>query len=254
MPMGLPHNTIVDGNSMVYVQDSNWPPTVVFESGLGDGFSTWADVYSKVQAFAGVFAYSRPGYSAGMRRPESGGERTADESAKLLREILAKSDSPAPYILVGHSIGGLYVLEFARDYPELVAGLILVDARLPGFTEKCELAEVGPCLPPASSALMLPPHIAAEIQGIQSSEANAPLSADIGNIPTILIAATKPPPGASSDAQTVWLSVQKEFADSLTDGDLVIAEGSGHYVQKDAPQIVVDEIRHLITSIRSNDI
>ncbi len=251
--MGPQHSTVVEGNSITYVEQSGGAPTVVFESGLGDGYTVWVDVYREVQAFAGVFAYSRPGYSAGFRRVRFGAKRTADESAELLRELLMISDTPAPYILVGHSIGGLYVLEFARDYPELVAGLVLVDARLPGFTQKCEVADVGPCLPPDSVAILSPPHVAAEIRGIRTSEAAAPAATDIGDIPVILIAATKPPLGASFDAQSIWLNVQRNYGVSLSDGHLVIAERSGHYVQRDAPELIVKAIRDLMTKIKPNE-
>lgn len=246
LPMGTPHNSIIDGHSIMYVGEPDSSPTVVFEAGLGDGFSVWSDVYNSVQEFASVFAYSRPGYSAGLSQFSIKNVRTADQSAALLRKILAESSSPAPYILVGHSIGGLYVLEFARDYPELVAGLVLVDARLPGFTEKCEMAGIGICLPPAATVMMSPPHVAAEIRGIRPSERVAPMPVDIGSVPTVLIAATKPPPGGSADTQSIWLEVQKEYSDSLQNGTLLIAEGSGHYIQRDAPLIVIDSIRKLV--------
>ena len=250
--MGPRQDTVVSGNPISYVASVGLAPTVVFESGLGDGFSVWADVYEMVQNFAGVFAYSRPGYSAGFNRQiKLGSERTADESAGLLREILTSSSIPAPYILVGHSIGGMYVLEFARDYPELVAGLVLVDARLPGFTQKCERADVaGLCQPPALLTAISPLHIAAEIRGLQSSEASAPSPKMIGNIPTILIAATQPSLGFSADTQLIWLEFQREYADALLDGHLVIAEGSAHYIQREAPELVVEEIRNLISRLR----
>lgn len=243
--MGQKSSLMVDGNSITYVRNSLLAPTVVFESGLGDGLKVWNEVFNEVQEFTGAFVYSRPGYTPGIRKVGFGSKRTAADSAALLHQILRKSDTPAPYILVGHSIGGLYVLEFARNYPDQVAGLVLVDARLPEFTEKCEAAGVKLCQPPILFTLLSPPHVAAEIRGIQASEANAPEAADIGDIPTILLAATKPPPGGSADTQQIWLEVQRNFATSLSDGQLIIAEGSGHYIQRDVPHFVIQAIRDL---------
>ena len=246
IPMGPRHNTVVDGNTITYVQTNLPAPTVVFEAGLGDGLGAWADVYAATSEFANVFAYSRPGYSPGFQRPAIGRARTADRSAALLRALLRQTGAPPPYVLVGHSIGGLYVLEFARDYPALVAAMVLVDARLPGFTERCESAGLSPCMPPVSALLLAPPHIAAEIRGIRASESNAPGPAEFGNVPAILLAATKPPPGAPPGAQAIWLAVQEDYADGMSNGRFIVAEGSGHYIQRDAPSLVVRAIREAV--------
>ncbi len=246
IPMGLRHSATVEGRSIAYVANGAPGPTVVFESGLGDGLSSWGSVYDLTGEFAGVFAYSRPGYSNGFLPIGSAKARTADDAAVILKKTLEKTGTPPPYILVGHSIGGLYVLEFARDYPELVAGLVLVDARLPAFTRRCLAAGVKPCSPPAIATLMAPPHIRAELNGISESEQAGPEPIDIGSIPTILLAATKPPPGASLEGQAVWLEVQQEFADDLASGRLQIAQDAGHYIHKDAPEMVIAAIRELL--------
>ena len=251
IPMGLRHNALVDGQSVSYVEKRATGPTVIFESGLGDGLSSWGPVYDATSEFAGVFAYSRPGYAGGVWRSRSAKPRTADDAASFLKRTLEETGTPPPYVLVGHSIGGLYVLEFARDYPDLVAGLVLVDARLPEFTARCEAAGVKPCAPPALAAMMAPPHIRAELNGIAESERSGPVPDDIGGIPSILLAATQPPPGASLDGQPVWLQVQREFAESMADGRLEIAQGSGHYIQKDAPELVISAIRELVLQSRA---
>jgi pimeloyl-ACP methyl ester carboxylesterase len=250
IPMGVRHNEIVEGNSISYVEVRKGTPTVIFESGLGDGFGSWSDVYEETSQFASVFAYSRPGYSAGFRKVAIGEKRTAEDAAALLRRILDETNTPGPYVLVGHSIGGLYMLEFARDYPELVAGMVLVDVRLPGFTERCLEAGVSPCLPPKSALLVAPLHVQAEIRGIRTSENNAPQPEDLGHIPAVFLAATEPPPGASREGQPVWLTVQREFAEAMPNGHLVIVEGSGHYIQRDAPEQVVDAIRGLVMDFK----
>ena len=247
------YQTEVDGNAISYVTNFGEGPTVVFESGLGNDLTVWADVYAEAQRFVRVFAYSRPGYSDGHSQIKHGDVRTADQSAALLRKLLDQLNVPTPYILVGHSIGGMYALEFARAYPEVVAGLVLVDARLPGFTKKCELAQVGPCRPEGLVAAVSSAHVSAEIRGISASETSAPLPAELGDMPVTLIAATRPPRGLNRAAQDIWLGVQENYADALENGVLVRAEGTGHFIQREAPELVIEAIRHLVALTKPVD-
>ena len=73
-----------------------------------------------------------------------------------------------------------------------------------------------------------------------------PVDFQIELFAAILPVATKPPSGASLDGQAVWLEVQQEFADSLASGRLQIAKGAGHYIHKDAPEMVIVAIRELL--------
>jgi len=249
MPVASGNKLMVDGNSITFTETGSGTPTVVFESGLGDGQESWASIYDDVSGFAHTFAYSRPGYSAGPRQMEIGGERTAQESARFLKTLLDQKGVPAPYVLVGHSVGGLYILEFARLYPGLVAAIVLVDGRVPGFTEACKEADIGLCAPPAFMAAVSPAHISAEIRGIKPSEKVAPTPAEMGAIPTTLIVATKPPPGGSRKVQPIWIDAQRAWSDELENGRFVIADGSGHYIHKDAPDVVIREIRRTLDQL-----
>lgn len=101
---------------------------VVFENGLGANMAWWEQVIPEVAKHFQTFAYNRPGYghSAPVATPRDGAH-IVEELRALLR---AKGLHP-PYILVGHSVGGLYMQWFARRYPEEVAGLVLVDSTHP---------------------------------------------------------------------------------------------------------------------------
>jgi pimeloyl-ACP methyl ester carboxylesterase len=118
----------VDGRSIEYVLVRHDTPPVVFENGLGASLDTWAYVLPDIARDATAFAYNRPGY--GRSEPVStprDGMHIVDELRALLR---GKGLTP-PYILVGHSLGGLYMQFFARRYPDEVAALILVDSSHP---------------------------------------------------------------------------------------------------------------------------
>jgi pimeloyl-ACP methyl ester carboxylesterase len=99
-------------------------PTVIFESGQGDDFSAWGLVQPAVAAKTKTCAYDRAGfgYSDPIDRPN-----TAAHFVDDLHRMLGKAAIKPPYILVGHSLGGMYVRLYADHYPSEVAGLVLID-------------------------------------------------------------------------------------------------------------------------------
>lgn len=104
-------------------------PAVILSHGLGTTFQkSWCRVFPEISRHHTVLAYNRAAY--GRSAPVAGardGERIVSE----LRELLQALGLPPPYVLVGHSMGGLYMQLFARRYPEEVAGLVLVDPTHP---------------------------------------------------------------------------------------------------------------------------
>lgn len=101
---------------------------VVFENGSRATIANWGTVPERLAQEASVFVYNRPGYgnSEAAATPRDG--RTIVEE---LRAVLRYKGLPPPYVLVGHSVGGLYLQLFARMYPDEVTALVLVDALYP---------------------------------------------------------------------------------------------------------------------------
>lgn len=108
---------------------------VVFEGGSRNTLDKWGTVPAQIARDATVFAYHRPGYGNSEAVATARDGRTIVEE---LRTVLRHQGLPPPYVLVGHSLGGLYVQLFARLYPEEVKGLVLVDALYPGMVKKSE--------------------------------------------------------------------------------------------------------------------
>jgi pimeloyl-ACP methyl ester carboxylesterase len=126
----------IDGRqveSLTIRQPAAAAPVVVFEAGSRGTLERWGRVPGLVGREATVFAYNRPGYgnSAAAASPRDG--RTIVEE---LRRILRHKGLPPPYLLVGHSLGGLYMQLFARAYPQEVRGLVLIDALYPRMVKK----------------------------------------------------------------------------------------------------------------------
>ncbi|BAL86180.1 hypothetical protein AMIS_9600 [Actinoplanes missouriensis 431] len=146
----------VGGHRLHVVKEGAGGPTVVFEAGSGEAASSWTAVADGLDRDATVVRYDRAGYgwSEASKAPRTGEQITAE-----LHTALDSIGAPKPYVLVGHSLGGLYVREFARRYPGEVAGLVLVDAR-----PEDDARRTASLLAGTTTATTLPPWIPATLK------------------------------------------------------------------------------------------
>jgi len=105
-------------------------PVVVFESGLGTPMGHWDRILDGVSELAPLVTYDRPGI--GESEPDHEMPTIKNVADKLIKILFELNIAP-PYILVGHSLGGAYVRGFAVYYPEMLAGLVIIDPA--DFTE-----------------------------------------------------------------------------------------------------------------------
>ena len=126
---------VADGRK-VYVQEMGpasshvdaISPMVVFESGIAASSQNWCEIQRRVAEFARTVSYDRAGMGWS---DESDSLRTPGNVARELRETLRAAGIEGPYVLVGHSFGGLFARRFAAEYADEVAGLVLVDPMRP---------------------------------------------------------------------------------------------------------------------------
>lgn len=100
-------------------------PSVIFESGIGSTSQNWTKIQESVSEFAHTVSYDRLGLGWSTAAVS---ERIPSEVVKELRAMLQAAGIAPPYLLVGHSFGGLVVRYFAAEYPDEVVGALLVDA------------------------------------------------------------------------------------------------------------------------------
>lgn len=116
---------ISEGRELHLVGAGDRGLTVIVEQGAGEPAVLWQGLQEQAAAFCRICLYDRAGYGWSPRAPapQSVAERAAD-----LRSLLRAAGEEGPYVLVAHSYGGLIVRAFARDFPDDVAGLLMIDA------------------------------------------------------------------------------------------------------------------------------
>jgi pimeloyl-ACP methyl ester carboxylesterase len=123
-------------------------PTVVMDSGLGGSVLDWQLVQPEVARFARVCTYDRGG--AGWSEPGAQ-PRTSQQFVEELHTLLGNAGVQEPYVLVGHSLGGTNMQLYASQYPDEVAGMVLVDSAL----EDLDLLSINERRPPITCGIML---------------------------------------------------------------------------------------------------
>lgn len=105
-------------------------PAIIFENGMGMGLGNWDTIIEEMAKIAPVFAYDRSGVAKSEKVFQLPTPKLVSEN---LKAILSTLNIPPPYVLVGHSMGGLYSRAFAGFYPNDIAGLVFIDPA--DFTE-----------------------------------------------------------------------------------------------------------------------
>ncbi len=234
-------------------------PVVVLESGAVSPLENWAPVFDRIAAIAPVIAYDR----RGIGKSEFDGEaQTLKHVASSLHALLVQMKVAPPYVLVGHSYGGVLIRAFAQDYPIEVGGLVYLDA--PNVDMRN--AEIDAVSPDARKIVFrdfesippdLPVGLKAEIDNIlqimRDDMAEARAVRPPAGIPAgVLIAAGKYersqdpiPPEIAAEMIRLQIKHEQEWAMSSPRGLLVVARHVGHYVHQDDPALAVQVIQHV---------
>lgn len=120
-----PGRLIAVGKTLLHLHEQGQgSPVVVFESGIGASSLSWAVIQPKVAAFSRSVSYDRAGlgWSATSHEP-----RSIPGMIQELRSLLSSAGLAAPFVLVGHSFGGLLARVYAFIYPHEIVGLVLLD-------------------------------------------------------------------------------------------------------------------------------
>jgi pimeloyl-ACP methyl ester carboxylesterase len=265
----------IDGGRKLYLEcRGTGSPTVILEAGLRNRADIWSvqpdqgeAVFPTVAAFTRVCAYDRPGTTLGTdqlsRSDPVPMPRTAKDAVADLHALLEAAAVPGPYVLVGHSTGGLIIRLYASTYPKDVAGLVLVDA-IPEGVQTAMTPEEWTLYD--RLLLVQPPAAIAYYKDLETIDFDvsfeqmrrAAKAAPLSPMPLIVISKGRPfalptdlPAGLPAAVEKAWLAGQEELARLLPDTPHIIATKSSHYVQIEQPQLVIDAIKQVVEKIRA---
>jgi pimeloyl-ACP methyl ester carboxylesterase len=256
----LPGDKVDVGGYQLYLYcTGTGSPTVILEAGLEGDDISWKQVQPEVAQFTRVCSYDRAGLAHSDYGPTP---RDAEMSAADLHTLLTKAGVAPPYVLVGHSFGGLLIRRFAFDYPEEVNGLIFIDSLHEDWWEEA-LALLPP--PSATDPGRLASFRGYLIEGWRDPNSNFEAmdipavveqvreTGDFGELPVTVLTAgqfTVLNPGLPPDMEAalaeLFHDLQGRLAELSTVGSQVVIPDSGHNMPRENPQAVVDAIRDMI--------
>jgi len=237
----------IGGRHLFLSTSGKGTPSVLLEAGLGDRSDIWEMVQPAVAEFTQVCSYDR----AGQGRSDSAfPPRTCQDMVDDLHALLVKAEINPPYILVGHSFGGMNVRLYASCFPQEIVGMVLVDAvhedRDVGFETVLsdELIQ-------RNKAYLQNPNRNSECVDKIESASQLRIARRTFEFPIIILTR-----GLPDEVDSVWPSealqrveaeLQREFLKLSPKSDLIIAKNSGHFIQTDEPELVVNAIQKIIT-------
>ncbi|WP_418789172.1 alpha/beta fold hydrolase [Paenibacillus agilis] len=224
-------------------------PSVVFIAGMGDSCETWKDIQDRIALETSTFSYDRAGIG---RSKSAAGSRTCRDLADELSQLLLSVNVEPPYILVGHSFGGLVARLYASLHPQLIAGIVLVDAA-PEYKELAYEKALPKKLIARNREYYENPLLNGEkIDKVQSYKQVVEHSC-LNDIPLSIITRGLPDIGEGEWPNQAILEIeqmlQHEFTRLSTSSRSRIAANSRHYIHHDEPEIVIEEILILLKGI-----
>lgn len=222
---------------------------VILEAGRGRTSTDWSKVQPEVARFTQVCSYDRAGLGRSQPHALQVPPDDPAQSINDLHQLLTIASIHPPYVLVGHSLGGLLVRWYESRYPDQVKGLVLLD---PLHEEaQWRALDIDPRAIPGAShnpadirrTGMLPPreHL--------TWHTNVPLIVVRHGIPFDF-----PPPlnAKSSQFEAMYVALDQDLASRSPRGQLRLAEHSDHFIQIEQPQLVVDAIHDVSTAAAHN--
>ncbi len=269
----------INGGRRLYLEcRGTGRPTVILESGLRVRSDYWSannvkggatSVLPGVSKFTRVCTYDRPGTVIGLSiRDRSRSDpvpmpRSAMSAVDDLHSLVWTAKLSRPFVLAGHSTGGLLARLYAHEFPEDVAGLVLIDALPDGLENHLTIVQYAAFLRlnenrpadltsyKAYETIPFPPAFV-ELRRLQREHPLAPM-------PLVIVSRGLPvalpldniPSGFSQALERAWRLEQARMVELEPGARQVIATRSEHYIMLEQPACVIQAIHDVVTAVRS---
>lgn len=258
----------VQGRQMQFEARGMGRPTLVIETGLGEpgvNSGSWKAVLDALSRSNRIFQYDRAGLGGSAAPAKT--PRTIRDQAQDLHQLLVQAKIPGPFVLIGHSMGGLVVRSYAAEHPEQVAGIVLVDSSHPDQWKRwlAALPPETPSEPPSIREARK--HLSRTLTDPKSNPENLDLVASgdqiralgtLGSIPLRIVTHSPKwvmvpdlPESVSQQMEQDWQDLQKGLLGLSTASRQSIAASAGHYVQAEDPALVIAAIQDLLAALPS---
>jgi pimeloyl-ACP methyl ester carboxylesterase len=237
-----------------YVLSGTGPPNIVLLNGAGVTLEGWRALYPAIEKLGAVFAWNRFGLTGSdePRLAQSGAVVVAS-----LRELLGYAGLTPPYVLVGHSLGGLYANLFARLYLQEVEGVMFLESTHPRDREVLRSHETQ-LTRALTKVLALPQrlfkaNLHSEIDSVDQLAQELESAGPFPPVPVTVVTGGASPPKwlMSPQALQARRAHQQELVRLSPCGEQVIAAKSGHFPQLTEPGLVVETLAQLLHRVQS---
>ena len=235
-------DALIDDRHLYGFLSGEGEPTVILDAGLGDHSQVWQNIQPEVARFTKVLSYDRGGMGQSNRSPIP---RTCKNMVEDLRQLLHAADLRPPYILVAHSWSGINARWYAKQYPDELAGMVLID---PVHEDKYERFEK--ILPEERAVRMW-----ASVKDPSKNDENIDRMESIRQVqgnqqvfdfPLIILTRATD----SDEMNMIETSLQADFLKLSSRSQQYFSKHDDHYIQNSEPELVIDAIRQVVTSVR----
>lgn len=247
----------IGGFSLYMKCQGEGSPTVVMVGGLGQTHQTWRSVQLKIARLTRVCVYDRAGL--GRSDDSSRTPRTLMMAADELHDLLQTAAVGGPYVLAGHSLGGFIVRLYADQYPDDVAGMVLIDtahereADTSSFSDD-ELADFAQVLADQTESMTIEDW-QASVDAIFATREDT--TTPLEDRPLLVLATADPLiPSDITAAERErlvqeWYEYQDDLATLSSNGTVEYVEDTGHFIQDDQPDSVIEGVKQIVEAVRA---
>lgn len=240
---------LLDAPDTPLVRLGQGAPPVVLQAGLGDSKRTWKKVLQPLAEKHLVVAIDRPGRN-GLADVD-----TSRDPCSIAREqhaLLHRANIAPPYLLVGHSLGGLYQFVYAKLYPQEVAGIVLLDPTPPHHWTRIQREA------PTAAALLKTLRVVAFTRSDRAEFDNQESCLDALDlqkplaVPAKVLVAGRLRPEERGDFEKMMKQSRQDWPRLTGIAALDVIWDSGHFIQKDSPEDVIDAVQQLAAPKHNN--
>jgi pimeloyl-ACP methyl ester carboxylesterase len=245
--------TTIDGKSYEYVDvRGNNQLNIVFFNGFRMHVDSWENIIQNVLDMGRVVGYNRLGVGKSSKALTA---QTASVVIEDFRSFANAIDLQPPYLIVAHSLGGLYANYYARKYPNEIAAIVFVESPYPDEIVEQKQMKAPAALTGINEGLK---YFEKKIDKFKYSEDEVVLYSidqiksieNFPSVPTTIITGTQKLPFVPKNSFDVHLKYQKTLVELSPQSIHVLAENSGHFPQITEAELVINEIRAMVNRLR----